>query len=104
MLDRRGRALVSQVGTLIVINIIIGFGFANIDNIAHLGGLAAGFLLGVAVSPSGVPTMRSMWQPGDARPIAIRFIGSPIAMVASLGLLFVLLALGMALGLEKWAA
>lgn len=102
MLDRRGRALVSQVGTLIVINIIIGFGFANIDNVAHIGGLAAGVLLGVAISPSGVPTLRSIWQPGSDRPVAARFIGSPIAMVGSLGLLFALLVLGMALGLQRW--
>jgi membrane associated rhomboid family serine protease len=102
MLDRRGRALVSQVGMLIVLNIVIGFAIPGIDNLAHLGGLAAGILLGVAFSPAGVPTMRSMWQAGSDRPLANRFIGSPIAMIGSLALLVVLLAAGMFLGIAEW--
>ncbi len=102
MLDRRGRALLSQVGMLIVINILIGFSFPSIDNIAHIGGLVTGVLLGLAVNPVGVPTMRSMWQPGDGRPLAARFIGTPLAAAAAIGLLLVLLAAGMLMWIDRW--
>ena len=102
MLDRRGRALISQVGMLIVVNILIGFALPGIDNIAHLGGLATGVLLGIAVSPIGVPTMRGMWQPGNDRAVAARFIGSPIAAVVAIGLIAVLLVAGMLLGFARW--
>jgi membrane associated rhomboid family serine protease len=102
MLDRRGRALISQVGMLIVVNILIGFALPGIDNIAHIGGLATGVLLGAAVSPIGVPTMRGMWQPGTDRAVAARFIGSPIAAVVAIGLIVVLLVVGMLLGFARW--
>ena len=102
MLDRRGRALISQVGMLIVVNILIGFALPGIDNIAHIGGLATGVLLGVAVSPIGVPTMRGMWQQGTDRAIAARFIGSPIAAAVGIGLIVLLLVVGMLFGFEQW--
>lgn len=102
MIDRRGRALLSQIGTLIVINVLIGFSLGFVDNIAHIGGLVAGLLLGVAFSPAGVPTMRSRWQAGTDRPLAVRFIGSPLAMVGAIALLIALMAVGMTLGGQKW--
>jgi rhomboid protease GluP len=103
MLDRRGRALLSQVGGLIVINIIIGFSFGFIDNLAHIGGLAAGLLLGVAFPPGKAPTLASLWQPGTDRPLAARFIGSPIAMIGAIAILVLLLAVGMLIGIGTWA-
>jgi hypothetical protein len=79
MLDRRGRAILGQIGFLIVINIVIGFGLVSIDNFAHLGGLATGLLLGVAFVPSGVQTLTTRWQPGtDGRSVR-GFIGTPAA-------------------------
>jgi membrane associated rhomboid family serine protease len=103
LLDRRGRALISQIGSLILINIVIGFSLGFVDNVAHLGGLAAGVLIGVAFPPSLVPTLRTMWQPGTARPLAARFIGSPVAMIASLVLLIAELAAGFSIGMSKWS-
>ena len=44
--DRQSRALVGQLGMLILINIVFGFAIPGIDNAAHLGGLAAGLWLG----------------------------------------------------------
>jgi membrane associated rhomboid family serine protease len=103
MLDRRGRALVSQVGSLIVVNVIIGFTLAGIvDNIAHIGGLVTGLLLAVAISPGNVPTLRSMWTPGTDRPFATRIIGGPIALVGGIGILVVLLVVGLSLGMSRW--
>jgi hypothetical protein len=54
---------------LVIINIIFGFASGgSIDNAAHLGGLAAGLLLGALVPPTRVPTMSAMWQrPADSR-------------------------------------
>jgi membrane associated rhomboid family serine protease len=66
LLDRQGRAMVGQIGTLIVINLIFGFGFnaggGNIDNAAHVGGLLAGLWLGFALVPGNVQTARGLWQ------------------------------------------
>jgi membrane associated rhomboid family serine protease len=60
--DRQGRMLVSQLGMLILINIAFGFAIPGIDNAAHLGGLAAGALLGALIPPTRVQTMASLWQ------------------------------------------
>jgi membrane associated rhomboid family serine protease len=65
VLDRRGRAVMSQIGGLVVLNLIIGFGIdalgANIDNAAHVGGLLAGLWLGFALPPIR-STLTSYWQ------------------------------------------
>ncbi len=103
MLDRQGRALLRQVGMLILINIVIGFSLGFVDNLAHIGGLVAGLLLGVAFRPGRVPTLRSMWQPGADRPVNARFIDSPLLSIAALVLLVVGLAVGLWLGLDEWS-
>jgi membrane associated rhomboid family serine protease len=66
VLDRRGRAIMSQIGVLVLINLAIGFGLgalvgANIDNAAHVGGLLAGIWLGLALRPIR-STLASFWQ------------------------------------------
>jgi len=66
VLDRRGRAIMSQIGALVVINLVIGFGFGAllsvpIDNAAHVGGLLAGLWLGFVVPPVRA-TLASYWQ------------------------------------------
>jgi membrane associated rhomboid family serine protease len=102
MLDRRGRMLLGQIGSLIAVNVLIGFSIGFVDNVAHLGGLAAGVLMGIAFSPGQVPTLRSMWQPGSDRPLATRLIGSPIVTVGALALLIAMVAACLAIGLGKW--
>ena len=92
MLDRRGMALLRQVGSLIVINILIGFSLGFVDNVAHLGGLAAGVLMAVAFPPGGVST----------RGVATRFIGSPLATVGAVAVLIAGLAAGMSIGISTW--
>jgi membrane associated rhomboid family serine protease len=92
MLDRRGMALLRQVGSLIVINIVIGFSLGFVDNVAHLGGLAAGLLMGVAFPPGGV----------SSRDTATRFIGSPLTTVGAIAILLVGLAAGMSQGSSIW--
>jgi membrane associated rhomboid family serine protease len=66
VLDRRGRAIMSQIGALVAINLVIGFGFGAllsvpIDNAAHVGGLLAGLWLGFVVPPVRA-TLASYWQ------------------------------------------
>ena len=65
LLRAQARAITSQIGVLIVINLLIGFGigsFARIDNAAHIGGLLVGGWLGLLIAPAGAMTLRSMWQ------------------------------------------
>jgi membrane associated rhomboid family serine protease len=60
--DRQGRALVGQLGMLIIINLVFGFVVPGIDNAAHLGGLAAGLWLGAVIPPTRVQSLASLWQ------------------------------------------
>jgi membrane associated rhomboid family serine protease len=70
VLDRRGRAVMSQIGGLVVLNLIIGFGIdalgAGIDNAAHVGGLLAGLWLGFVLPPIRA-TLASYWQQPGTR-------------------------------------
>ena len=54
LMDRQARSITTQIGALIVINLVIGFGLAGggvgIDNWAHIGGLLAGAWLGLAIA------------------------------------------------------
>ena len=81
ILDAQSRAIASQIGILIVLNLVIGFsGFFNVDNYAHVGGLVAGMWLGFVLPPIQVQTLASAWQaPRDAgsrvRTIALRLVG-----------------------------
>ncbi|MDM8526802.1 rhomboid family intramembrane serine protease [Anaerolineales bacterium HSG24] len=46
-----GRQRVSSILMIIGINIMFGLAMPNIDNMAHMGGLAAGFLMGLGLAP-----------------------------------------------------
>jgi membrane associated rhomboid family serine protease len=94
LLQARARAITSQIGMLIVLNLIIGFGiggFASIDNFAHVGGLLVGGWLGLLVAPSGAATLRSMWQRNEtsAEP---RSMSGPLIRVLGILALGVVLA------------
>ena len=102
ILDRQSRGLAAQVGTLIVLNLVLGFTFGSgtIDNFAHIGGLLAGGWLGAVLLPRGVPTLASGWVrtsglplPTDPRTATwLRFV----AVVALLALCVVGLIVGSA--------
>ncbi|MEA2676538.1 MAG: rhomboid protease GluP [Chloroflexota bacterium] len=65
LLRPQARAITGQIGMLIVLNLVIGFGiggFAQIDNSAHIGGLLVGGWLGLLIAPGGAATLSSLWQ------------------------------------------
>ena len=100
VLDVRARGIVRQLGTLIVLNLAIGFIAADvIDNAAHIGGFIAGLWLGFVVPPGRAPTLSSLWQradgtPRDARPMPL--------VVAGVLLLIGVIAIGIATGPLTW--
>ena len=68
-LTRNARNLTMQIGTLIAINLVIGFTIPGIDNAAHIGGLLAGAWLGFVLVPKGA-TLGSFWTRPGAGPAA----------------------------------
>ncbi len=96
--DRSSRALVGQLGFLIVLNIVFGFAMTGIDNAAHLGGLAAGLWLGAMVPPTRIPTMASLWQrPGEARTSHLATV-PPRVIALAYGLLVAVIFVGLLVG------
>ena len=100
--DRQSRALVGQLGMLIVLNLAFGFASGGaIDNAAHLGGLVSGLWLGALILPTGVPTLSSFWHrpsasptPGLARPLG----ATAYMAVVAIGVVAVVVAAGIAIG------
>jgi membrane associated rhomboid family serine protease len=93
VLDQRARAIVPQLGFLIVLNLVLGFSIGGIDNAAHIGGLVSGLWLGFVVPPGKVPTLRSIWQhPGGQAATT-----SPLVIAAGILLLISAILLGLAL-------
>ena len=96
ILDRRARAIVPQLGTIVVINLVFGFAVGGgIDNAAHIGGLVAGLWLGLFVPPGRVRTMRDFWQSRDGGQSGSRSM--LIALIGILGLIAAIAA-GLAAG------
>jgi rhomboid protease GluP len=60
MLTPAAKSLLGQLVLWAGINVFIGFTTPGIDNAAHLGGCAAGFLLGLALKPPAPE-----WSPGS---------------------------------------
>jgi membrane associated rhomboid family serine protease len=90
VLDRRARAIVPQLGSIVVVNLAFGFLMAgSIDNAAHIGGLLAGLWLGLFVPPGRVRTLRSFWHGGQTSPSAATPMIAAIVGAAALVLLIV---------------
>ena len=65
VLDRQSRGFLGQLTGLVVFNLLLGFIIPNVDNFAHIGGLATGLVMGFLFAPTRVPTLRSIWvRPG----------------------------------------
>ncbi|MBF6604084.1 MAG: rhomboid family intramembrane serine protease [Chloroflexi bacterium] len=103
VVDRRRRAILTQVGSLIVINLLLGFGLAgsgtvNIDNAAHIGGLLGGLWLGLILLPAGAPTLSSFWQQADGTRGSKRV--APLVQVVGIAALAVVVVVGLVIGDE----
>jgi membrane associated rhomboid family serine protease len=98
--DRQSRALVGQVGFLIVINLVFGFASGGtIDNFAHIGGLVAGLWLGAVIVPTGVPTLSSFWQrPGGAPGPSQRAANAPVIELIGVVVVMAAVATGIVIG------
>ena len=62
--------MLSQVGTLLLLNLVITFTIPRISWTGHVGGLVVGALLGLLLAPRHAPTMGAMWRGDDGRPMA----------------------------------
>ena len=97
--DRQSRALVSQLGMLIVINLLFGFAVQGIDNAAHLGGLVAGLWLGALIPPTHVQTLASLWQQGGRGEDAPTWPRSRVyATVIAIGVVAIVVIAGLLIG------
>ena len=99
VVGRQSRMLIGQIGSLIAINLVLGFAIPGIDNLAHLGGLAAGAFLGFLIPPGRVPTMRTLWKRPDGTISQAELTGRIIGLLA----LGVVLVVGYLIGTAKWS-
>lgn len=103
LMDRQARSIATQIGALIVINLVIGFGLAGggvgIDNFAHIGGLLAGAWIGLTIPPR-VPTLASSFtRPGQAPPTTSS--RSILLQVAAIFALVAVIGVGTLVGTDK---
>ena len=102
VLDAQSRAIATQIGFLIVINLAIGFsGALNVDNFAHVGGLVCGMWLALVIPPGQVQTLGSLWQGRRGGRTPVQALALRVGGVAAL--LAVLVA-GVAIGTSRWQA
>ena len=109
-MTRGARNLTAQIGTLILINLVIGVTASGIDNAAHIGGLVAGCWLGFVMVPRDATSLRSFWTgapkpgstevlvPGQPNVGPQALDGSWLVRLLGVGLLLAVIAAGVALG------
>ena len=112
VLQGQQRAIMSQIGFLVVINLVFGFGFnslgGNVDNFAHLGGLAGGLWLGLLIPPIGASDLplvgrRSGGGMPGSRTSQVGAAGTTDSAAVVAGTNAAIRVGGLALGLLRWA-
>jgi membrane associated rhomboid family serine protease len=92
LLGPQARSMLSQVGTLLVLNLVITFTIPGISWTGHVGGLLVGALIGLLLAPSNVPSLGGLWRTPNGS-TASR--GTPWVMrAAAYALVAVILAAG----------
>jgi membrane associated rhomboid family serine protease len=69
LLGPQARAILSQVGVLLAVNLVFTFAVPGISWTGHIGGLLIGALIGLVLAPTNVPTMGGMWRGSDGSPV-----------------------------------
>jgi membrane associated rhomboid family serine protease len=107
MLGPNTRGLFINLVGLIALNLYIGATSPDIDNLAHIGGLVTGAWFGLLFTPTGVPTLKSMWrrpgpEPGTTVPL---LRGGTMLAVQAIGMVGLAVAFGIlwALGYQHWS-
>jgi hypothetical protein len=112
VLQGQQRAIMSQIGFLVVINLVFGFGFnslgGNVDNFAHLGGLAGGLWLGLLIPPIGTSELplvgrRSGGGMPGSRTSQVDAAGTADSAAVVGGRNEAIRVGGLAIGLLRWA-
>jgi membrane associated rhomboid family serine protease len=67
LLGPQARAMLSQVGALLLVNLVFTFAIPGISWTGHIGGLLVGGLIGLLLAPTNVPTLGGMWRAPDGR-------------------------------------
>jgi membrane associated rhomboid family serine protease len=67
VLNPQSRAILSQIGFLIVLNLVFTFAIPGISWTGHIGGLAVGLAIGVLVPPASGTTLAGMFRTPDGR-------------------------------------
>ena len=68
VLNPRARMILSQMGPLLVINLIFTFAVPGISWTGHVGGLLVGAAIGLLVAPNGGTTLAGMWTGAPSAP------------------------------------
>lgn len=66
---REARAILSQAGSLLAVNLVFTFLIPGISWTGHVGGLLVGVAIGFLVAPAHVPTMSTMFRRADGTPV-----------------------------------
>ena len=98
LLGPQARAMLSQVGTLLVLNLIITFTIPNISWTGHVGGLLVGAAIGLLLVPLNVPTLGGMWRAPDGSLLARRM--NPLLRVSVYLLVAAVLLVGIYLAIQ----
>ena len=99
LLGPQARAVLSQVGTLLVLNLIITFTIPFISWTGHVGGLIVGGVIGLLLAPSNVPSMGGMWRAPDGSLLARRV--SPALRASTYLLVAAVLVLGTYVAIQQ---
>ena len=92
VIGRQARAMLSQAGTLLVLNLVFTFSVRGISWTGHVGGLAVGIVIGALLAPTQVATLGGLFRAPDGSSMAAR---TPVGLrVVAYLLVAALLAVG----------